>query len=91
MRKFISIVLALFCMLSFFGCKADNRHTPNDEITSDNTYLVIEVTENNLLVAEIGENGKAIDAKQYRVPNWFYPSTEIEKGYKIIIKINLRQ
>ena len=65
-----------------------NSNTSNGHDTAPNpdAYIVIEVSETNLLVAEIGENGKAVEAKQYSVPNWFYPSTEIEEGYKITIK-----
>ena len=86
MKKFISTLLALVCVFGLCGCNADRGNTPNDDVTNDNTYIVMEVTESNLLVAEIGENGKAVEAKQYSVPNWFYPSTEIEEGYKITIK-----
>ena len=49
------------------------------------TYIVMEVTDNNMLVAAIDEDGKAIETKQYSVPNWFHPSTKINIGYKIII------
>ena len=86
MKKFLLIVLALVCVLGVCGCNSNRGNTPNDDVTNDNTYIVMEVTESNLLVAEIGENGKAVEAKQYSVPNWFYPSTEIEEGYKITIK-----
>ena len=51
------------------------------------TYIVME-SKSSLLVAEIGEDGKAIETKQYSVPNWFTPSTEIKAGYKIEIEHN---
>lgn len=88
MKKFISTLLALVCVFGLCGCNADKGNAPNDDVTNDNTYIVMEVTESSLLVAEIGENGKAIEAKQYSVPNWFYPSTEIKVDYEISITHN---
>ena len=88
MKKFISTLLALVCVFGLCGCNADKGNAPNDDVTNDNTYIVMEVTESSLLVAEIGENGKAIESKQYSVPNWFYPSTEIKVDYEISITHN---
>ena len=87
MKKLIALVLVLVCVLSLVGC---SEHQPNGHDTAPNpdAYIVIEVSETNLLVAEIGEDGKAIEAKQYSVPNWFNPNTEIKEGYKITIKYN---
>ena len=80
------IFLVLACILGLVGCSADKRGSLKDDETSSFTYIVIDVTESNLLVAEIGQDGKAIEAKQYSVPNWFHPSTEIKTGYEITIK-----
>ena len=88
MQKLIALVLVMVCVLAFGGCNADKGNTPNEDATNNNTYIVMEVTENNLVVAEIGENGKAIESKQYSVPNWFYPSTEIKVGSEISITHN---
>ncbi len=85
MKKFISIVLALVCVLGLCGCNANKGDTPNDDVTNSNTYIVMDVTESILLVAEIEENGKGIETRKYSVPNWFHPSTEIEVDYKISI------
>ena len=80
MKKLIAIVLALVCVLGMVGCNKQNDTSSNPD-----TYIVMEVTESSLLVAEIGENGKAIEAKQYRVPNEFH-STNIAVGDRIKIE-----
>ena len=86
MKKMMALVLALVCVLGLISCKAGKKGSlENDEIYYC-TFIVIEATEEHLLVAEIGENGKAINTNQYSVPNWFHPSTEIKEGYNITIK-----
>ena len=80
MKKLIAIVLALVCVLGMVGCNKQNDTSSNPD-----TYIVMEVTESSLLVAEIGENGKAIEAKQYRVSNEFH-STNIAVGDRIKIE-----
>lgn len=85
MKKIIALVLALVCVLALIGCNADKCGTPSDHTEHNYTFIVMEVTESNLLLAEIGENGKGIETRQYSVPNWFHPSTEIKVDYKISI------
>ena len=85
MKKLMALVLVLVCNLGLVGCRADKCGTPNDDVNNSYTYIVMDVTENNLLVAEIGEDGNAVETRQYSVPNWFHPSTEIEVDYKITI------
>ena len=84
MKKLIALVLVLVCVLSLVGC---SDHQPNGHDTAPNpdAYIVIEVSETNLLVAEIGEDGKAIEEKQYSVPNVFHPSNKIVVGDQVII------
>ena len=81
MKKNIALVLMLVCLLGLVGCKADSK-------SSVESFVVMEVTENNLLVSKIAEDGKAIETLRYSVPNWFNPNTEIKEGYKITIKYN---
>ena len=81
MKKYIVLVLMLVCVLGLVGCKADSN-------SSVENFVVMEVTENNLLVSKIAEDGTAIETLRYSVPNWFNPSTEIKEGYKITIKHN---
>ena len=86
MKKIIALVLALVCMLCLAGCKADKQGgLENDDVTGDFTFIVIEASKEHLLVAEIGEDGKAVEAKQYSVPNVFH-SDKIAVGEKIIIQ-----
>jgi len=85
MKKLIAFVLAVVSVLGIVGCNNDKCGTPSDNTEHNYTFIVMETTESNLLVAEIGENGKAIETKQYSVPNWFYPSTDIKVDYKISI------
>ena len=80
MKKLTTLVLALLCVFALVGCNKQNDTFPNPD-----TYIVMEVTESSLLVAEIGEDGKAIEAKQYRVPNEFH-STNIAVGDRIKIE-----
>lgn len=86
MKKLITAVLAFVFVFSLIGCSTDKRGSLKDDVTDEYTFIVMEVTESKLLLAEIGANGKGIETRQYSVPNWFYPSTEIKEGYKITIK-----
>ena len=86
MKKLISVILVLILVMGLMGCRADKQGNPNDDVSDSDAFTVMGVTDKNLLIAEIGENGKAIETRQYSVPNWFYPSTEIEEGYKVTIK-----
>ena len=100
MKRIVILILVFIMVLTTFGCNKDSsesekRSTKNTEKESisneDETtanYIVIEATDTNLIVADIDENGKAIEYMQYSVPNWFHPSTEIEVGYEITIKHN---
>ena len=81
MKKYIVLVLMLVCVLGLVGCKADRKSVVEN-------FVVMEVTENNLLVSKIVEDGKAIETLRYSVPNWFNQNTEIKEGYKITIKHN---
>ena len=86
MKKIIALVLVLACMFCLVGCKADKQgELENDNVTNDFNFIVIEASKEHLLVAEIGENGKAVEAKQYSVPNVFN-SDKIAVGEKIIIQ-----
>ena len=86
MKKSIALVLALICMLGLIGCKKDKQgNLDNDDVTGEFTFIVMEVSKSHLLVAEIGEDGKAIKTKQYSVPNVFYPDNEIVVGDKVVI------
>ena len=89
MKKLITLVLALICVLVFVGCKTDKQGSlDNDDVTGEFTFIVMEASESHLLVAEIGEDGKAIKTKQYSVPNVFHPNTEIAVGDKVVILHN---
>lgn len=86
-RIFLTILAVMLCLSAFSGCNQKPKGTPNDEI-SYGTFIVLEVSESNILVAEIGSDGTAIDTKQYSVPNWFNPSTDIKVDDKITIYHN---
>ena len=79
------IVLVLICMLALFGCSATSQ---NHSESVESTFIVREVSETHLLVAEIGEDGKAIEAGLYSAPNPFHPNHEIAVGEKIVISHN---
>ena len=84
MKKLVSVIVVLIFLLSLAGCK---EQQPNGRDTAY-TYIVMEVTENYLIVAETDQDGNAVEALQYQVSNWFHPSTKIEVGYVITIKHN---
>ena len=87
MKKLIALVLALVCVFGLVGCNAGKKGSlENDEIDYC-TFIVMEATEEYLLVAEIDEDGKAIEAKQYSVPNEFH-SSNIVVGDRIKIEHN---
>lgn len=58
------------------------------EVDTAYPYVIMEITEDYLLVAEIDEYGNAVEAKQYIVPNLFYPSNKIAVGDRIAINHN---
>ena len=80
----IAIFFGAICMCVFF-----HTGTVEDNIESNNCrFIVMGAGERNISLAEIGRDGRGIKSKQYIVPNWFYPSTEIKKGDKITVKHN---
>ena len=86
MKKSIALVLTCVCILSLVGCNKQ-KSNKNDTNLNPDTYIVLDVTESNLLVTEIDEDGKTIEAKQYSVPNEFH-SSNIEVGDIIKIEHN---
>lgn len=87
-RTLLAIFLIVLCFAILASCNQKSKGTPNDDITCG-TFIVIEVSESNILVADIGEGGVAIETMQYSVPNWFHPSVvDIKIGDKITIYTN---
>ena len=80
----ISILILIFAF-GLVACNTEKGDTSNNDT---HNYIVIKATDSSLIVAEIDENGKAIEGMQYSVPNWFYPSTQIKEGYTISITHN---
>ena len=81
MKKLTALILAFACTLCIAGCKND--------APMEGTFVVTEVTQESLLMTEIGTDGKAIEAQQYRVPNWFYSSEHnVKVGDEIKITHN---
>lgn len=87
-RILLTILAVMLFLFSFSGCNQKPKGLLNDDITSYGTFIVLEVSESSILVAEIGTGGVAIETNQYSVPNWFYPSTDIKIGDKITIYHN---
>ena len=88
MKQTILIILALLtCFVVLSGCDLMPKGTPNDEITHE-TFIVLEVSDSSLLLAEIGEDGTAIETRQYRVSNLFAPNTQIQVNDKVKIEHN---
>ena len=73
-RILLTVLMITLCLTIFSGCNQKPQGSANDEI-SYGTFIVLEVSESNILVAEIGADGTAIETQQYSVPNWFNPST----------------
>ena len=92
MKRSILFVLAVILVLSLVGCGASDKNAATDDGTSQEPsvyteeYVVIEATENRLLVAEIGQDGEVNEAMQYSTPNYFHPNNEISVGQKITIR-----
>lgn len=86
-RILLTLLAVMLCLSAFFGCDQNPKGSTNDEI-SYGTFIVLEVSESNILVAEIGADGSAIDTHRYSVPNWFNPSTDIKVDDKITIYHN---
>jgi hypothetical protein len=96
MKRSILFVLAVILVLSLVGCGASDENAATDDRTAEeqdpsvysDEYIVIEATENHLLVAEIGQDGEVNEAMQYSIPNYFPPNNEISVGQKVTIKHN---
>ena len=87
-RTLLAIFLIVLCFTILASCNQKPKGTPSDDITCG-TFIVVEVSESNILVADIGEGGVAIETMQYSVPNWFHPSVvDIKIGDKITIYTN---
>ena len=85
MKRILSTIVAITLFIAVIpSCNQKTKGTPNDEIYCE-TFIVIEFSESNILVAEIGAGGIALEMNQCSVPNWFYPSTDIKVGDKITI------
>jgi len=83
-RILLAILAIILCLAAFSGCDQKPQGLLNDEIYYE-TFIVLEVSESNILVAGIGAGGVAIETDQCIVPNWFYPSTDIKVGDKVTI------
>ena len=96
MKRIILFVFAMILVLSLVGCGAFDENTETDDNTLGEQepsvytgeYIVLEATENRLLVAEIGQDGEVNEAMQYSTPNYFHSENEIAVGQKITISHN---
>ena len=89
MKKALIWLCAIVLVFSLVGCgtSLDNE---NDNDENENKqywpFIVIDITDSNLIVAEIGEGGKAITTREYKIPNWFNGSkVDIKVGDKITV------
>ena len=94
MKRIFLFLLVLVLGIGILGCGASDKNAETDDGTSQKPsvyteeYIVIEATENRLLVAEIGQDGEVNEAMQYSTPNYFHPNNEIAVGQKITISHN---
>ena len=83
MKKIIALIL--ICLLGLVGCNAEPEDLENSSTTVETLFVVLEVSESNLLVAEIGDDGNPLESSRYVAPNMFYPTEEINEGEKVLI------
>ena len=96
MKRILLFLLVLVLGIGIIGCGASKENAETDDGTAEeqepsvysDEYIVIEATENHLLVAEIGQDGEVNEAMQYSTPNYFHPENEISVGQKITISHN---
>ena len=96
MKRILLFLLVLVLGIGILGCGASDKNAETDDGTSQeqkpsvysDEYIVIEATENHLLVAEIGQDGEVNELMQYSTPNYFHPNNEIAVGQKITISHN---
>jgi len=86
MRKTIFLTLAFVCVFMLFGCVFGTSNGGDLRDVDGKEYIVLEATDSYLIVADIAEDGSAVESMKYSVSNMFYPNTKIEKGYVITIK-----
>ena len=92
MKRILLFLLVLVLGIGILGCGASDKNAETDDGTSQEPsvyteeYVVIEATENHLLVAEIGQDGEVNEAMQYSTPNYFHSENEIAVGQKITIR-----
>lgn len=78
MKRLATLVFLLGFAVSLAGCGEHKNNEQDTPSYPENTYIIMEVAWNNLLVAEMGEDGKAIETKQYSVPNMFPAITDMK-------------
>ena len=96
MKRILLFLLVLVLGIGILGCGAPDKNAETDDGTAEEQepsvcteeYVVIEVTENRLLVAEIGQDGEVNEAMQYSTSNYFHPNNEISVGQKVTIEHN---
>ena len=94
MKRILLFLLVLVLGIGILGCGASDKNAETDDGTSQKPsvyteeYIVIEATENRLLVAEIGQDGEVNELMQYSTPNYFHSENEIAVGQKITISHN---
>ena len=96
MKRILLFLLVLVLGIGILGCGASKENAEADDSTAEeqepsvysDEYIVIEATENHLLVAEIGQDGEVNEAIQYSTPNYFHPNNEIAVGQKVTIEHN---
>lgn len=94
MKRILLFLLVLVLGIGILGCGASDKNAETDDGTSQEPsvyteeYVVIEATENRLLVAEIGQDGEVNEAMQYSTPNYFHSENEISVGQKVTIEHN---
>ena len=87
MKKLLLLIFAVIFTLLLVGCSILDLLSGQSTAYSAE-YVILEVTDSTLLIADIDSDGNASEWSRYTAKNLFYPTYEIAVGDTVTIKHN---
>ena len=87
MKKLLLLIFAVIFTLLLVGCSIPDLLSGQSTAYSAE-YVILEVTDSTLLIADIDADGNVSEWSRYTAKNLFYPTYEIAVGDTVTIKHN---